>query len=144
MMVTLGVESQNGLDCNVDTAESISIKHNLAHLLAVLKRVHGRLRQEDLLALRVDLELLVKGVIPKMLHVIPLLDDTVLHGVADLEHGSGGGGLVTAHDILDNEIAIGLLLRTQDRPADDGGVLMLGEVLRGISDLEETGTSIED
>jgi len=143
-MVTLGVKSQNGLNCNVDTAESISIKHNLAHLLPVLKGVHGRLCQENLLALSIDLELLMEGVIPEMLHVVPLLDDTVLHGVADLEHSSSGGGLVTAHDILDDNIAIGLLLGTQDRSADDGRVLMLGEVLRGISDLEETGTSVED
>lgn len=143
-MITLGIKGQDGLDSNVDTAESISIKHNLAHLLTVLERVHGGLCQENLLAVGVDLELLVEGIIPEMLHVVPLLDDTVLHGVADLKHCSSGGGLVTAHDILDDNIAIGLLLGTQDWSADDGRVLMLGKVLRGISDLEETGTSVED
>jgi hypothetical protein len=132
------------LDGDVDTAKVISIKHDLAHLLSVLERVHRRLRQEDLLARRIDLELLVEGIIPKMFHIVPLLNDAVLHGVADLEHCPRGGSFVTAHDILDDNIAIGLLLGTKDRPAYDGGVLMLGEVLRGISDLEETGTSVED
>jgi hypothetical protein len=142
--LTLGVESQNSLDSNVDTAETISVKHNLAHLLAVLKRVHRWLCQENLPTLSVDLELLVEGVIPEMLHVVPFLDNTVLHGVTDLEHCSSGGGLVTTHDVLDDNIAIGLFLGTQNRSAYNGRVLMLGEVLRGISDLEETGTSVED
>lgn len=79
-----------------------------------------------------------------MFHIVPLLDDAVLHGVANLEHCPRGGSFVTTHDILDDNIAIGLLLSTKDRPAYDGGVLMLGEVLRGISDLEETGASVED
>jgi hypothetical protein len=79
-----------------------------------------------------------------MLHIIPLLDDTVLHGVADLKHGASGGGLVTAHDVLDDNVAVGLLLRSQDRSADDGRVLVLGEILRSISDLEEAGTAVED
>jgi hypothetical protein len=79
-----------------------------------------------------------------MFHIVPLLNDAVLHGVADLEHCSRSGSFVTAHDILDDNIAIGLLLGTKDRSAYDGGVLMLGEVLRGISDLEETGASVED
>ena len=77
-MITLSVKSQNGLDCNVDTAESISIKHNLAHLLPVLKGVHGRLCQENLLALSIDLELLVEGVIPERLW-LALLSKNVFH-----------------------------------------------------------------
>lgn len=142
--LTLRVQGQDGLDGNVNTSESVSIKHDLAHLLPVLERVHRRLCQEDLLALRIHLELLKKSIIPEVLHVIPLLDDAVLHGIADLKHRSGGGGLVTAHDVLDHQVAVRLLLGPEDWPTDDGRVLVLGEVLRGISDLEETGTAVED
>jgi DUF1009 family protein len=113
-------------------------------VLSVLQRVHRRLRQENLLPVRVHLELLVKRVIPQVLHVVPLLDNAVLHGVADLEHGAGGSRVVAAHDVLDDNIAVGPFLRSQDGPAHDGRELVLGEVLRGISDLEEAGAAVED
>jgi len=142
----LCVQRQHGLDGNVDTAEAVAVKHDLAHLLPVLEGVHGRLGQQDLTACGVDLHLLVEGVVPQVLHVVPLLDDAVLHGVGYLQHGTGGGRLVAAHDVLDDHVALAgtLLLGTQDRPAYDGGVLELGEVLGGIADLEESGTAIED
>lgn len=82
-----------------------------------------------------------------MLHVVPLLDNTVLHGIANLQHGPGRGGLVTAHDVLDDHVAFAsaaFFLGTQDRRAHDGGVLELGEVLGGVADFEEAGTAIED
>lgn len=95
---------------NVKSSESISFEHNLAHLLPVLERVHRRLCQEDLLAFRIDLEFLEEGIIPEMLHIIPFLDDAVIHRVADLQHRSGSGGFITAHDILDDQVVILLLL----------------------------------
>lgn len=142
------VQRQHGLDGHVDTAKGIAIKHDLAHLLPVLERVHGGLRQQDLAALGLDLHLLVEGVVPEVLHVVPLLDNAVLHGVGYLQHGAGGGGLVTAHDVLDDHVGLAkagaLLLGTYDRSADDGGVLELGEVLGGVADFEEAGTAIEN
>lgn len=141
---TLSVERQHRLDGHVDTPKLIPLKHDLAHLLAVLERVEGRLRQQDLAAARVDLELLEKGIVPQVLHVVPLLDDAVLHGVADLQHGARLGRLVAAHDVLDLEVRAALFLGTQDRPADDGRELEFGKVLRRIADLEEAGAAIED
>lgn len=145
---TLGIQGQHRLDRHVDAAEAVALEHDLAHLLAVLERVHGRLRQQDLAALGVRLHLLVEGVVPEVLHVVPLLHDAVLHRVADLEHSAGGGGLVAAHDVLDDHIVDllrgALLLGPQDRPADDGRVLEFGEVLGGVADLEETGAAVED
>jgi hypothetical protein len=48
--------------------------------------------------------------------------------VADLEHRSGGSGFISAHDILDDNIA-SLFLRSQDGPPHYRRELVLGEVL---------------
>lgn len=77
--LTLRVQRQHGLNRHVDAAKVVALQHDLAHLLAVLERVHGRLREEDLAPGRVDLHLLVEGVVPQMLHIIPLLHDAVFH-----------------------------------------------------------------
>lgn len=134
------------MDSNIDTAEPVSLEHDLAHLLSVLERVHRGLGEEDLASLGVDLELLEERKVPEMLHILPVLDDSILHGVRDLQHGAGGGGLVTTHDVLDYNVVevFTLLLGTEDRPADYRGELVVGEVLSGIADLEEAGASIED
>jgi hypothetical protein len=79
-----------------------------------------------------------------MLHVIPLLDDSVLHWVADLEHCASRRRLIAAHDVLDDQVTVRLLLGSQDRPSYDGRELVLGEVLTGVSDLEEAGAAIEN
>lgn len=144
---TLCVQSQHSLNSHINAPKLVALKHDLAHLLAVPQRVHGRLGQENFATSSVDLELLVEGKVPQVLHVVPLLDDAVLHGIADLQHGSGSGSLVAAHDILDDHVALAgaaLFLGTQDRSAHDGRVLELGEVLGCVADLKEAGTAIEN
>jgi len=101
---TLGVEGEHGLNGDIDTTEVVAFKHDFSHHFAVLQGVHWRFGEEDLAASRVNLHLLEEGVVPEMLHVVPALDDTVLHGIGDLEHGSGSSGLVTAHDVLELDI----------------------------------------
>ena len=53
----------------------------LGHLLSVGLGVEGGLGQEDGVLLRGDTELVVEGVVPDLLHVVPVGDDTVLNGV---------------------------------------------------------------
>ena len=76
---TLRVQREDGLDGDVHAAEAVPLEHDLAHLLPVLERVHRRLGQEDLGAGRVDAHLLVEGVVPQQLHVVPAFDDAVFH-----------------------------------------------------------------
>ena len=76
---TLGVEGEDGLDGDIDTAKVVAFKHDFGHHFAVLQGVHWRFGEEDLAAGGVDLHLLEEGVVPEMLHVVPALDDTVLH-----------------------------------------------------------------
>lgn len=84
---TLGVEGQDGLDGHVDAAEVVLLKHDLTHLLAILERVHGRFRQEDLPAGGVDFELLVECKVPQVQHIIPFLDDSIFHLFAQPQRG---------------------------------------------------------
>jgi hypothetical protein len=70
-----------------------------------------------------------------MLHIVPPLDYTVLHGIGYLEHGASGGSLIAAHDVLYDDVIIApSLFGSQDRSADDGRELVLGEILGGVSD----------
>lgn len=73
----------------------------LDDLLPVLGGVHGRLRQQDLAVAGVDVELLrAEGVVPQVLHVVPVPDDAVLHGVVDLQHGAQLAGFISHHQVL--------------------------------------------
>lgn len=82
----------------------IFISAYLDDFLPVLGGVHGGLGQKDLAVAGVDVELLwAKGVVPQVLHVIPVPDNAVLHGVVDLQHGAQLAGLVPDHQILERE-----------------------------------------
>lgn len=82
---TLSVKRQYGLDGNIDTVETVLFEHDLTHLLAVLFRVHGWFGKQDLASLWVDAELLVESIVPNVSHVAKVLDNTVFHGLVDLE-----------------------------------------------------------
>lgn len=74
---------------------------HLDDLLPVLGGVHGRLGQKDLAVMRVDVEFLrAEGVVPEVLHVVPVPDNTVLHGVVHLQHGAQLAGLIPHHQVL--------------------------------------------
>ena len=68
-----------------------------------------------------------------MLHIVPLLHNSILHRIRDLQHGSRRCCLVTTHNVLDDHAIITPFFGSEDRPSDYGGVLEFGKVLlRGI------------
>ena len=75
----LCVQGENGLDSHVDALEVVALKHDFAHLFAVLERVHGWFGKEDLAAGRVDTKFLSKGKVPEVKHVVPFFDDAIFH-----------------------------------------------------------------
>lgn len=133
---TLRIQSQHSLNSHINTPKTIPLEHDLAHLLAVPEGIHGRFGEEDLAATGVDLHLVEEGVVPEVLHVVPFLDDAVLHRIGNLEHGASSGGLVAAHDVLDDHaVRVGpALFGSQYRSSHDRGKLVLGEVLGGVPD----------
>merc|ERR1719308_157006 len=71
-----GVEGENSLDGNIHGGGVEGLEHDLGHLLPVGLGVEGSLSEEDGLLLRGHTELIVHGVVPDLLHVVPVGDDS--------------------------------------------------------------------
>merc|ERR1719186_917717 len=80
-----GVEGEDSLDGDVHGGHVEGLEHDLGHLLAVSLGVEGSLSQQDGLLLRGNTELIVEGVMPDLLHIVPVGDDSVLDGVLEGE-----------------------------------------------------------
>merc|ERR1712227_558813 len=130
---TRGIEGEDSLDGNIHGGHVEGLEHDLGHLLTVSLGVKGSFSQEDGLLLRGNTEFIVEGVMPDLLHVIPVGDDTVLNGVFQGEDTSFGLSLITD---------IGVLLTHTDHDtlmagtADNGGEDSPGGVITG-----ETGSA---
>ena len=72
------VQRQHGLDGNVHGRGVEGLEHDLGHLLTVGLGVKRGLGQKNGVLLRGDTELVVKGVVPDLLHIVPVGDNTVL------------------------------------------------------------------
>merc|ERR1712054_13983 len=97
---TRGVQGQNSLDSDIHGRHVEGLKHDLGHLLTVCLGVEGSLSQEDGLFLWGNTELVVEGVMPDLLHIIPVGDDTVLNRVLQGKDTSLGLGLITYIGVL--------------------------------------------
>lgn len=75
------IQREDGLDRDVERGAVERLEHNLRHLLAVGLRVERRLSEEDGMLLRRDTQFVEERVVPDLLHVIPVGDDTVLDRV---------------------------------------------------------------
>ncbi|KFR13484.1 hypothetical protein N306_12013, partial [Opisthocomus hoazin] len=76
-----GVEGQHSLDGHVHGGDVEGLKHDLGHLLPVGFGVEGGLGEQGGVLLGGHTQLVVEGVVPDLLHVIPVGDDAVLNGV---------------------------------------------------------------
>merc|ERR1712117_617115 len=136
-----GVQREDSLDGNVHGGHVEGLEHDLGHLLPVGLGVEGSLSQEDGLLLRGNTELVVEGVMPDLLHIIPVGDDSVLNGVLQGEDTPLGLGLVSN---------IGVLLSHTDHDTlvpwatDDGGEDSPGGVITGETGLAHAGAIVND
>merc|ERR1712079_640544 len=97
---TRGVQGEDSLDGDIHGGHVEGLKHDLGHLLTVSLGVEGGLSEEDGLFLRGNTELVVEGVVPDLLHVIPVGDDSMLYGVLEGKDTSLGLGLISYIGIL--------------------------------------------
>merc|ERR1719346_943868 len=97
---TRGIEGEDSLDGNIHGGHVEGLEHDLGHLLTVSLWVKGSFSQEDGLLLGGNTEFIVEGVVPDLLHVIPVGDDTVLNGVFQGEDTSLGLSLISNIGIL--------------------------------------------
>merc|ERR1712106_1065348 len=97
---TGGIQGENSLDGNIHGRHVEGLEHDLSHLFTVSLGVEGSLSQEDGLFLWGNTELIVEGVMPDLLHIIPVGDDTVFNGVFQGEDTSLGLSFITNIGIL--------------------------------------------
>merc|ERR1712212_342189 len=95
-----GIEGKDSLDGDIHGGHVEGLEHDLSHLLPVGLGVQWGLSQEDRLLLWGNAKLIVEGVMPDLLHVIPVGDDTVLNGVLQGEDTSLGLSLITDIGVL--------------------------------------------
>merc|ERR1711999_13746 len=74
-----GIEGEDSLDGNIHGGHVEGFEHDLGHLLTVSLGIEGSLSEEDGLFLRGNTELIVEGVVPDLLHIIPVGDDSVFN-----------------------------------------------------------------
>merc|ERR1712229_31336 len=97
---TRGIQREDSLDGNIHSGHVEGLKHDLGHLFTVGLGVEGSLSQEDGLLLRGNTEFIVEGVMPDLLHVIPVGDDTVFNWVFQGKDTSLGLSFISNIGIL--------------------------------------------
>lgn len=80
---TGGVEGEDCLDGNVEGGSVEGLEHDLGHLFTVSLGVQRSLSEKDGVLLRCDTKLVVESMMPDLLHVVPVGDNTVLDGVLE-------------------------------------------------------------
>merc|ERR1712128_278157 len=131
-----GVKGEHSLDGNIHGGAVEGLEHDLGHPLPVGLGVEGSLSQEDGLLLRGNSQLVVESMVPDLLHVVPVGDDSVLNGILEGEDTPLGLSLVTD---------IGVLLSHADHDslvpgaANNGGEDSPGGVISGKSSLAHAG-----
>merc|ERR1719167_1690754 len=94
------IEGEDSLDGNIHSGHVEGLEHDLGHLLTVSLGVEGSLSEEDGLFLRGNTEFVVEGVVPDLLHIIPVGDDSVLNRVLKGEDTSLGLGFISNIGVL--------------------------------------------
>merc|ERR1719508_253477 len=95
-----GIEGEDSLDGDIHGGHVEGLEHDLGHLFTVSLWVEESLSQEDGLFLRGNTELIVEGVVPDLLHIIPVGDDSMLNRVLEGKNTSLGLSLISNIGIL--------------------------------------------
>jgi len=94
------IEGEDSLDGDIHGRRVEGLKHDLGHLLTVSFGVEWSLGKEDRLFLRGNTELIEEGVVPDLLHVVPVGDDSMFNWVLKGEDTSLGLSLISNIGIL--------------------------------------------
>merc|ERR1719154_83785 len=136
-----GIEGKDSLDGNIHGGHVEGLEHDLGHLLTVSLGVEGCLSKEDGLFLRGNTELIVEGVVPDLLHVIPVGDDSVLNGVLEGKDTSLGLCLISNIGILLSHTNHHTLVA---RTANNGGEDSTRSIISSETSLAHAGAIVTD
>merc|ERR1719323_2528807 len=138
---TRGVQGEDSLDGDIHGGSVEGLEHDLGHLLSVGLGVEGSLSQEDGMFLWSNTELVVEGVMPDLLHVIPVGHNSVINGILEQEDTSLGLGLISNIDILALHTCHGdLMLGSSNDRGEHGS----WSVISSKPGLHHTGSIITD
>ena len=135
------VQGQDSLDSDVHGGCVEGLEHDLGHLLSVGFGVEGSFSQEDGVFLWGNSQLVVEGVMPDLLHIIPVGDDSVLDGVLQGEDTSLALGFVSD---------VGVFLSHADHDtlmsgsSNDGREDSSGSIISGKAGLYHTGPIVHN
>merc|ERR1712095_53946 len=135
------VKGEDGLDGNIHGGHVEGLEHDLSHLLTVSLGVEGSLSEEDGLFLGCNTEFVVEGVMPDLLHVIPVGDDTVFNGVFQGRDTSLGLSFISNIGILLTHTNHDTLVAGT---SNNGGEDSPGGVITGESSFAHAGAIVND
>merc|ERR1739848_620573 len=138
---TGGIQGEDSLDGNIHGGHVEGLEHDLSHLFTVSLGVEGSLSQENRLLLWGNTEFIVEGVMPDLLHIIPVGDDTMFNGVLQGEDTSLGLSFISN---------IGIFLSHTDHDtlmtgaSNDGGEDGPWGIISGESSLAHSRSIVND
>merc|ERR1719410_701760 len=92
---TRGIKRQHSLDGHIHGRRVEGFEHDLSHLFPVSFGVQGGLGQEDGMFFGCNTEFIVESVMPDLLHIVPVGDDTMFNGVFEGQDTSLGLSLIS-------------------------------------------------
>merc|ERR1719431_76708 len=137
---TRSIQGEDSLDSDVHCWGSECFKHDLSHLLTVSLGVKRSFSEEHWAFLRCYTKFVVERVMPDLLHIIPVGDDTVLNGVLQGEDTSLALGFISD---------VGVLLAHTDHDTlmtgatYDGGEYSSGSGISGETGFDHTGAIVD-
>lgn len=136
---TRGVQGKDGLDLDEERRGVESLKNDGGHLLTVGLGVTRSLSEKDAVLFRGNAELIIEGVVPNTLHIVPVGNDTMLNGVLEQQDTTLGLGIVTDVTVLlvHTDHHTGVLGAT-----DDGGEHSTGSIVTSEAGLAHTGAVV--
>merc|ERR1711944_167809 len=135
------IQGEHSLDGDIQGRRVEGLKHDLGHLLPIGLGVEGSLSQEDGVLLGSHTQLVVEGVVPDLLHVVPVGDEAMLDGVLQGEDTPLGLGLVSDIGVLLAHTHHHALVA---RPSHNGGENGPGGVVAGKSSLAHAGAIVNN
>merc|ERR1712115_34320 len=138
---TGSIQRQNGLDRDVESWGIECLEDNLRHLLTIRLGVDWRLGEQNWVLLLCDTEFVVEGVMPNLLHVVPVRDDTVLDWVSQGENTTLGLCLITDIRVLLTHTNHDTMVA---RPTDNRWEDCARCVITGETGLAHTGAIVDD
>merc|ERR1719419_187849 len=136
-----GIKGENSLDSNIHSRHVEGLEHDLGHLLTVSLGVEGSLSKKDRLFLRSNTELIIEGVVPDLLHIIPVGNDSMLNRVLEGKDTSLGLGLISNIGILLSHTNHHTLVAGT---ANNGGEDSSGSIISSKSSLAHAGAIVNN